>query len=64
MPVACLTRSRDQMRTKQASICAVGICRVAFEELLEEYDELSRENFVATLEYAASVAGGLQVRAL
>lgn len=52
------------MRTKQASICAVGICRVAFEELLEEYDELSRENFVATLEYAASVAGGLQVRAL
>jgi uncharacterized protein (DUF433 family) len=35
-----------------------------FEELLEEYDELSREDIVAALEYAASVAGGLQVQTL
>ncbi|MBE1877448.1 DUF433 domain-containing protein [Myceligenerans pegani] len=35
-----------------------------FEELLEEYDELSREDIVEALEYAASVAGGLQVQAL
>ena len=35
-----------------------------FEELLEEYDELSREDISAALEYAASVAGGLQVQAL
>ena len=32
-----------------------------FEELLDEYDELSREDIVAALEYAASAAGGLQV---
>ncbi|WP_369369554.1 DUF433 domain-containing protein [Promicromonospora sp. Populi] len=35
-----------------------------FEEILDEYDELSREDIVAALEYAASVAGGLQVQAL
>jgi uncharacterized protein (DUF433 family) len=34
------------------------------EELLGEYDELSREDIVAALEYAASVAGGLQVQTL
>ncbi len=33
-----------------------------FEELLVEYDELSHEDLLATLEYAASVAGGAQVR--
>ncbi|MGI5187903.1 DUF433 domain-containing protein [Promicromonospora sp. CA-289599] len=35
-----------------------------FEEILDEYDELSREDIAAALEYAASVAGGLQVQAL
>lgn len=33
-----------------------------FEELLAEYDELSQEDLLATLEYAASVAGGAQVQ--
>ncbi|WP_125774290.1 DUF433 domain-containing protein [Antribacter gilvus] len=32
-----------------------------YEELLQEYDELSREDLVAALEYAASVVGGLRV---
>ncbi|MEU4389022.1 DUF433 domain-containing protein [Promicromonospora sp. NPDC023805] len=35
-----------------------------FEEILDEYDELSREDIAAALEYAASVAGGLQVQVL
>ena len=31
------------------------------DELLSEYDELTRDDILATLEYAASVAGGTQV---
>ncbi|GAA4480343.1 DUF433 domain-containing protein [Microbacterium panaciterrae] len=31
------------------------------DELLSEYDELSREDILAALEYAAHVAGGTQV---
>lgn len=33
-----------------------------FEELLAEYDELEHDDLLAALEYAASVAGGAQVR--
>ncbi len=33
------------------------------EELLEEYDELTRDDVLAALEYAASVAGGAKVLA-
>lgn len=32
------------------------------EELLAEYDELTRDDVLAALEYAANVAGGAQVR--
>lgn len=32
------------------------------DELLAEYDELSHEDLLAALEYAASVAGGTQVQ--
>jgi uncharacterized protein (DUF433 family) len=34
------------------------------DELLDEYDELSREDILAALEFAATVAGGTQVRTL
>ena len=33
-----------------------------FDELLAGYDELSREDLLAALAYAASVAGGAQVQ--
>jgi len=33
-----------------------------FEELLAEYDELTHDDLLAALEYAASVAGGAQVQ--
>jgi len=33
-----------------------------FDVLLAEYDELSHEDLLAALEYAASVAGGAQVQ--
>ncbi len=33
-----------------------------FDELLAEYDELSHEDLLAALEYAASIAGGAQVQ--
>ena len=33
-----------------------------FDELLDEYDELTREDLVAALEYAAAVAGGTQIQ--
>lgn len=32
------------------------------EELLTEYDELTRDDVLAALEYAANVAGGTKVR--
>ncbi len=32
------------------------------EELLSEYDELTHDDVLAALEYAANVAGGAQVR--
>lgn len=32
------------------------------EELLSEYDELTRDDVFAALEYAAGVAGGAQIR--
>jgi len=33
-----------------------------FDELLDEYDELTREDLVAALEYAAAVVGGTQIQ--
>jgi len=33
------------------------------DELLSEYDELSRDDVLAALEYAASIAGGARVQA-
>lgn len=34
----------------------------SIEELLTEYDELTRDDVLAALEYAANVAGGTKVR--
>jgi uncharacterized protein (DUF433 family) len=33
-----------------------------FDELLAEYDELTRDDLLAALEYAAAVAGGTQIQ--